>query len=86
MARTNAFICDRCGKATSKKNWWQVRLKHRSWPGAPWREPVDLCDSCRYEFEHNFLRASAEKRGQEGKVPLPDTTYGGTPIDWRRND
>ena len=83
MARTNAFVCDRCGKATNRKDWWQVRLKHRSWPGAPWREPIDLCDNCRYEFEYHFMVVRDGEAG--GKVPLPTTTYGGTPIEWGRH-
>ena len=52
MARTNAFICDRCGKVTKNDKHWQVMVRHKSWLGADWRKPIDLCDSCYTEFRY----------------------------------
>lgn len=51
MARTNAFICDRCGKTAKQNSRYQIRTRWRlSW-ASDWNRVIDLCSSCYKEFE-----------------------------------
>lgn len=51
MARTNAFICDRCGKTAKQDNRYQIRTRGRlSW-ASDWNRVIDLCSSCYKEFK-----------------------------------
>lgn len=46
MAKTNAFVCDRCGKATNQSERYQIKARWRVTWSSYWDKPLDLCGSC----------------------------------------
>lgn len=60
MARTNAFVCDRCGKAAKKNERYQIRTRwYLSW-ASNWNNPIDLCEECWFEFQM-FMQSDETK-------------------------
>jgi hypothetical protein len=73
MARTNAFICDRCGKVTKNDKHCQIVVRRKSWLlGVDCRTQIDLCDSCYEEFCYFINPYDA---------PVPVTIWLKTPED-----
>lgn len=46
MARTNALICDRCGRTFHQRERYQLKTRRRfSW-ASDWEGPFELCPAC----------------------------------------
>lgn len=70
MARTNAFICDRCGKASKQDGHYQIRFRRRMSWASDWSEPIDLCVSCYFDFREYM--AQANKSASHAATAFPE--------------